>query len=73
MPKLPAIKPKQIKKVLIKLKFTARPGKGSHTVFKYTDGRRTVISTHNKPVSIGVLKAILRQIKISTEEFLELL
>ena len=73
MPKLPEIKPIQIEKVLFKMGFTSRFGKGSHKVFKHIDGRRTVIPMHNKPVRIGTLKAILRQIELSTEDFLELL
>lgn len=73
MSKLPQIKPRKIEKVLIKLGFTPRSGKGSHIVFNHTDGRRTVIPVHNRPVSVGTLRAILKQIDISTEEFLKLL
>jgi predicted RNA binding protein YcfA (HicA-like mRNA interferase family) len=50
MPKLPQIKPKGIGKVLTKLGFVSRSGKGSHVVFKHQDGRRTVVPGHNRPV-----------------------
>ena len=73
MTKLPEIKPKMIKKILIKLGFTPRSGKGSHIVFSHPDGRRTVIPMHNRPVRIGTLRAILRQVKITTKEFLKML
>jgi len=73
MTKLPQIKPKKIEKVLGKLGFIPRPGKGSHVVFKHPDGRRTVIPIHNRPIRIGTLRAILRQIELSIENFLELL
>jgi len=48
MPKLPQIKPKKIEKVLLKLGFVSRSGKGSHTVFSHSDGRRTVVPVHNR-------------------------
>lgn len=73
MTRLPQIKPRKIEKVLIKLGFNPRSGKGSHVVFKHPDGRRTVIPIHNRPVRIGTLRAILKQIKLSTEEFLKLM
>ena len=47
MPKLPQVKPRNIEKVLSKLGFVPRSGKGSHVVFKHPDGRRTVVPGHN--------------------------
>ncbi len=72
MTKLPQIKPRQIEKVLKKLGFVSRQGRGSHVVFKHLDGRRTVIPVHNRPVRTGTLRAILKQVDISTEEFLKI-
>jgi len=73
MPKLPQIKPKIIEKVLLKIGFIPRPGKGSHIVFKHADGRRTVVPVHNYPVRTGTLRAILKQIDLPFKEFLKLL
>lgn len=73
MPKLPQIKPRQIEKVLIAAGFTPRITKGSHVVFVHSDGRRTVVPAHNRPVRQGTLRAILRQTKITLEELLEFL
>lgn len=73
MPKLPSIKPRQIEKVLVHSGFTARPTKSSHVVFVHPDGRRTVVPGHNEPVRKGTLRAILRQSKITLEDFLKLL
>jgi len=73
MTKLPQIKPRSIEKALIKSGFVPRPGKGSHVVYKHSDGRRTVVPCHNRPVRIGTLRAILRQADITTKEFLKLL
>ncbi|MBU2592612.1 type II toxin-antitoxin system HicA family toxin [Patescibacteria group bacterium] len=72
MTKPPQIKPKKIEKVLVKLGFISRSGKGSHVVFKHQNGSRTVIPVHNRPVRKGTLPAILEQIDLSTEEFLKL-
>ncbi|MEK7558746.1 MAG: type II toxin-antitoxin system HicA family toxin [Patescibacteria group bacterium] len=73
MPKLPQIKTKIILRVLQKEGFMKRPGKGSHIVLAHSDGRRTVVPFHNKPLAKGTLRAILRQANISLEEFLHLL
>jgi len=73
MPKLPQVKPRDIEKALTKLGFIPRSGKGSHVVFKHSDGRRTVIPGHNRPVRTGTLRAILKQVDITTDEFLKLL
>lgn len=73
MPKLPQVKPRQIEKVLLKSGFIPRPAKSGHVVFKHSDGRRTVIPVHNRPVRKGTLSAILGQAEIPLEEFLKLL
>ncbi len=73
MSKLPQVKPRDVEKILVKKGFAGRPGKGSHTVFRHADGRRTVVPGHNRPVRTGTLRAILRQAEISVEEFVELL
>lgn len=73
MTKLPQIKPRKIENVLIKLGFTPRSGRSSHVVFKHPDGRRTVIPVHNRPVRTGTLRSILKQVDLSTGEFLKLL
>jgi predicted RNA binding protein YcfA (HicA-like mRNA interferase family) len=73
MPKIPEIKPKQLQKFLVKLGFIPRQGKGSHIVFKHPDGRRTVVANHTRPISSGTLRAILRQIKLSVVDFLEMM
>ena len=73
MTKLPQVKPKKLEKVLLKLGFESRPGKGSHKVFKHPDGRRTVLPVHNRPVRTGTLRAILRQVDITLKEFIDML
>ena len=73
MPKLPQIRPKKIEKILLNLGFIPRSGKGSHVIFKHSDGRRTVLPVHNHPVRTGTLRAILKQADLPVKEFLKLL
>lgn len=71
MPKLPVIKDRELIQVLKKLGFFEHPERGSsHLVFKHPDGRRTVVARHpGKNIPRGTLRAILRDINISIEEF----
>lgn len=75
MSKLPFIKDRQLIQVLKKLGFFEHPERGtSHLVFKHPDGRRTTVSRHpGKDIPRGTLRAILRDINVSIEEFNKLL
>lgn len=73
MTKLIPISGKKLYKILEKLGFEKIHGKGSHIRLKHTDGRRTVVPVHsNEKLGIGLLRTILKQIKLSTEEYEEL-
>ncbi len=69
MPKLVPIKPKRLIKILKELGFSQRDAEGSHLFFKHKDGRTTVIPTHNKELSKGLLRKILNDIQLSVEEY----
>jgi len=75
MSKLPAIKDRELIQVLKKLGFFEHPERGSsHLVYKHPDGRRTVVARHpGKDIPRGTLRAILRDINISIDEFNKLL
>ncbi|MDO8575524.1 MAG: type II toxin-antitoxin system HicA family toxin [bacterium] len=74
MPKLPVVKAKEAVRVILKLGFTQHGHmKGSHMVLKHNDGRRTTIPMHCKDIPTGTLLAILRDMKISKEEFIKIL
>ncbi|KKR61508.1 hypothetical protein A2643_02235 [Candidatus Nomurabacteria bacterium RIFCSPHIGHO2_01_FULL_39_220] len=74
MPKLPRISGKKIAKILFGLGFEKFRQKGSHTFFVHKDGRVTTIPVHgNKVIPIGTLKAILKDIEISNNDFGKLL
>ncbi|MDO8604823.1 MAG: type II toxin-antitoxin system HicA family toxin [bacterium] len=75
MPKLPAVKDKELISVLEKLGFEKhRQGGTSHLIMKHTDGRRTTVSIHaGKDIPIGTLLATLRDVSITRDEFIKLL
>jgi predicted RNA binding protein YcfA (HicA-like mRNA interferase family) len=46
---------------------------GSHVRYVHPDGRRTVVPVHgNEKLGIGLIKEILKQIKMSRETYKEL-
>lgn len=75
MPNLPVIKDRELIRALRKLGFFEHPEHGtSHLVFGHPDGRRTTVSRHpGKDFPRGTLRAILRDVNISPEEFIKLL
>jgi len=70
MSKLPQVSGKELCKILEKIGFEKIQGKGSHVRFKHQDGRRTIVPIHgNEKLGKGLLKEILKQVKISREDF----
>lgn len=58
--------------VLAKLRkagFEIKRQSGSHVVLRHPDGRQTYVAMHTKDVPLGTLKSILRQARLSMEEF----
>lgn len=73
MPKLILVSGKKFCKVLEKLGFKKIYGRGSHVRFKHPDRRRTVVPIHgNENLGRGLLGEILKQVKLSRENFIEL-
>jgi len=68
MKPLPA---KKVIKILEKHGFRRVRQKGSHLIMRHEDGRMTVIPIHSgENISPGLLLAIIKDAKISKEEFL---
>jgi len=73
MSKLTLISGKKLCKILEKIGFQMILGKGSHFRFKHPDGRRTVVPIHgNEKLGKGLLREIIKQIKITRDEYEEL-
>jgi predicted RNA binding protein YcfA (HicA-like mRNA interferase family) len=70
MSKPPILKPREIIHALEKLGFINTRSKGSHFFFRHRDGRTTVVPVHyHKTIGPGLMRAILSDIKISSDEF----
>ncbi len=74
MAKLRPMSPNEIIKVLAKLGFKPVRQKGSHLILQHSDGRMTVVVVHgNEEIGRGLLLKIIRDAKVSKEEFLQIL
>ncbi len=68
--KLPLLSPKELCKFLEDEGFQAIRQKGSHKFYRHPDGRTTLVSIQSKKdISRGLLKAILEEIDMISEEF----
>lgn len=72
MSKLPIINAKTFEKLLLRLGFEIKRQKGSHVFYRHPDRRFTTLP-HHKGRDLGrpLISQILREIKLSPEEFIE--
>jgi predicted RNA binding protein YcfA (HicA-like mRNA interferase family) len=74
MPKLPALTPREIARLLERRGFVLDRVKGSHHIYYHPETRRrVVVPFHKKDLPKGTLLEILRQAGISREEISDLL
>ncbi len=70
MTRLLPVSGRKMCKILEKLGFDKVHQVGSHARYIHPDGRRTVVPLHgNEELSIGILKEILNQVKLSREKY----
>lgn len=70
MPKLRPAKPDEVKRVLEKSDFACIRQSGSHMVFHHSDGRWTTVPIHKgRDLGKGILRKILKDAKITVDEF----
>jgi predicted RNA binding protein YcfA (HicA-like mRNA interferase family) len=73
-PQAPAITAKELVRVAEQLGFLFRRQTGSHAIYvRASDHARVVIPMHGGDVKRKTLRAIINDLKISVEEFAELL
>jgi predicted RNA binding protein YcfA (HicA-like mRNA interferase family) len=73
MTRLPRLKGKEIIRTLERVGFEVARTRGSHAVLKHPDGRTTVVPLHSREiVGPGLLRAILRDVEMSVDDFLNL-
>ncbi|HYC91594.1 MAG TPA: type II toxin-antitoxin system HicA family toxin [Thermoanaerobaculia bacterium] len=74
MARLPMLKPRQVIAVLQNLGFVEIRQRGSHKQFRHGDGRVTTVPDHKgRDLAPGLLRKILEDIRLTAEEFLDLL
>lgn len=74
MPKLPTISGKNLLRIFESHGFIIKRTSGSHFSLRGKKGEATTIPVHgNKDLHRGTLKAILRDIDLSTEDFLKMI
>ena len=75
MPKLPALRAREIIKTLKKLGFFEHRQRGSsHLILKHPNGRRVSVPVHpSKDVKPGTLRGILEDADIPEDQFLKTL
>ncbi len=72
--KLKPVPAEKVIKVLLKLGFEIVRRKGSHIILKHEDGRIVVVPFHSgEVIGRGLLRKIIKEAKISKEEFIKLL
>ena len=70
MSRLSILPATQMAKLLRHLGFVLIRQKGSHAYFRHVDGRATVVPMHRgEDLGRGLIRAILRDIELSPEEF----
>ena len=73
MAKLAIVSSSEMAKILRHLGFALVRQKGSHAYFKHPDGRATVVPFHRgEDLGRGLIRAILRDIEITPEEYQKL-
>jgi predicted RNA binding protein YcfA (HicA-like mRNA interferase family) len=73
MPKLPAIKPRQIIRFLEKNGFVLDHTSGSHYIYYHLSHRRGVVPQHNRDLPKGTLMSMLREAGFTREELIAFL
>lgn len=72
MPKIPILKPRQVVRILEKAGFKFVRQKGSHRIY-VKERVGVTLPYHNKDLRRGTLKAIIKQSRMTVEEFLQFL
>lgn len=74
MTRLPRVAGKEVVRALQKAGFSVDRTRGSHVFLKHSDGRATAVPLHSgETLGPGLLRAILRDVKLSVEELVALL
>lgn len=74
MTRLPTLSSSKLIKALQKIGFYVERQKGSHVYLSHSDGRATVVPMHKgEDIGRGLVRKILRDIKMDPEDFARIL
>jgi predicted RNA binding protein YcfA (HicA-like mRNA interferase family) len=74
MPKLPAVKPREVIRFLERNGFVLDHAPGSHFIYYHPlSKRRAVVPKHNRDVPKGTLVSLLREAGFSREDLIDFL
>jgi predicted RNA binding protein YcfA (HicA-like mRNA interferase family) len=74
MPKLPAVKPREVIRFLERNGFQLDHTSGSHFIYYHPDlKRRAVVPKHNRDIPKGTLMSLLREAGFTREDLLSFL
>jgi len=74
MPKLPIVRAKDIIKIAEKLGFFFSRQKGSHAIYRHSDGRRITVAIHSRQeIALPILLQIIKDLGLTKTEFVKLL
>lgn len=70
MSRLPVVGFRQMERILLHLGFNAVRQKGSHVFYRHLDGRTTTVPNHQgRDLARPLVREILREVELTTEEF----
>jgi predicted RNA binding protein YcfA (HicA-like mRNA interferase family) len=72
--RLPTLRFGTVERILLKIGFVRVRQKGSHVFFRHPDGRTTTVPDHSgRDIARPLIREILREIELTTDEFARLL
>ena len=74
MSNLPALKPREVIRVLEKAGFRVIRTKGSHYILKHAETRkRVIVAYHNKEMRPSTLSKLIKESGLTEDEFIDLI
>lgn len=71
---MPAVRPKDLARVAIRIGFVLDRQKGSHAIYlRASDRRRVVIPMHNRDLKPGMLHALLEDLGLTVDDLITML
>ncbi|MDE3058373.1 MAG: type II toxin-antitoxin system HicA family toxin [Bacteroidota bacterium] len=64
---------KEVLHALLRAGFVKKWQSGSHKILRHGDGRQTYVAIHTKDIPEGTFRKILKQARLSEEDFKKLL